>query len=68
MNAWPETKTDEELVLRWPIDDKPVASRKFEILRADGSMIRGVTDAAGKTGLQKSDFVEQIQMRLLPED
>ncbi len=68
MNTWPNTKTDEELVLQWPIDEKPVANRKYEIVRADGAIISGVTDANGKTGLQKSDFVENIKLRLLPEE
>ena len=36
-------------------------------IRANGSVVRGTTDAAGKTGLQKSDFPEDVTIRLLPE-
>jgi type VI secretion system secreted protein VgrG len=68
MNSMPgPSKFDEEVVIRWPFDDKPVANRKFEIDRGDGSVVRGVTDAAGKTGLQKSQFMEAMDIKLLPE-
>ena len=59
---------DEIFVLRWPYDDTPVANRKYEIVRGDGSLVRGVTDANGETGLQKSTFIESLKFRLLPED
>ena len=68
MNAMPGPSSfDEDLILTWPFDGKPVANRRFEIVRGDGSVIRGATDAAGKTGLQKSDFPEALSFRLLPE-
>jgi uncharacterized protein (DUF2345 family) len=68
MNKWPQpTSFDEDLVLRWPYDQTPVSNRKFEIVRGDGSVVRGVTDSQGKTGLQKSQFMESISFRLLPE-
>ena len=68
MNAMPgPSRFDEELVLTWPFDDKPVAGRKFQIRRSDGSVVRGVTDAQGKTGLQKSDFFEALDFQLLGE-
>jgi type VI secretion system secreted protein VgrG len=63
-----KAKYDEELVLLWPFDKKPVANRGFEIKRMDGSVVRGTTDKAGKTGLQKSDFFENLQLNLLPDD
>ena len=47
--------------------DKPIAHRRFEIVRGDGTTVRGHTDANGRTGLQKSDFLEQIRLRLLDE-
>ncbi len=68
MNTWPQGNFDEELVLRWPFDNQPVKNRRFEILRDDGSKIRGKTDGEGKAGLQKSLFVEGINLKLLPED
>jgi type VI secretion system secreted protein VgrG len=68
MNAWPKgAPLDEELVLKWKFDDKPVVDRSFEIERQDGTFIRGKTDKAGKTGLQKSEFLEALRFRLMPE-
>lgn len=68
MNAMPgPSNFDEDLILTWPFDGMPVVNRRFEIKRGDGSMIRGLTDATGKTGLQKSDFPEALSFRLLPE-
>jgi type VI secretion system secreted protein VgrG len=68
MNAWPKgTPLDEEMVLHWPFDESPVVNRKFEIERQDGTVIRGQTDSAGKTGLQKSEFLEKLRLKLLPE-
>lgn len=68
MNAMPGVgKFDEEIRIAWPIDGKPLANRRFEITRANGSVVRGTTDADGKTGLQKSDFPEDATIRLLPE-
>ena len=68
MNKMPkQANFDEEVVIRWPFDGRPVVGRKFEIVRGDGSVIRGVTDAAGRTGLQKSQFMESLDIKLLPE-
>lgn len=44
----------------WPFDGTPVANRAFTVLREDGSVIRGMTDAEGKTGLQKSLFTDGL--------
>ncbi|HQV15344.1 MAG TPA: hypothetical protein PK620_10535 [Denitromonas sp.] len=68
MNTWPKTNFDEELRLLWPFDDSPVTNRRFEIIRQDGSIIRGTTDAQGGTGLQKSDFLDPYELKLLAED
>ena len=68
MNKMPgELPADEEFVLRWPQDDSPVRGRAFEVLRGDGTVIRGVTDAQGGTGLQKSQIAEALQITLRPE-
>ncbi len=68
MNAMPGGgKFDEEMVLAWFYDKKPVVNRRFEITRADGTVVRGVTDDAGKTGLQKSEFFEALEFKLLDE-
>ena len=69
MNAMKgDASFDEVFMLRWPYHDSPVANRKYEIVRGDGSVVRGVTDAKGETGLQKSTFIESLKFRLLPED
>ena len=68
MNTWPSSNFDEEYVLRWTYDNQPIKNRNFELLRGDGSKIRGRTDAEGKTGLQQSLFVEDVQLKILPED
>ncbi|NQE49615.1 type VI secretion system Vgr family protein [Herbaspirillum rubrisubalbicans] len=68
MNKFPDQMPfDEEFVLKWPYDQSPVKNRRFEIIRGDGTKIRGVTDDSGKTGLQKSLFAENTSLRLLPE-
>jgi type VI secretion system secreted protein VgrG len=67
MNTWKHANFDEQFALKWPFDDQPVSNRKFSIVRQDGSVIRGVTDAEGKTGLQKSLFVDGLRLRIDPE-
>jgi type VI secretion system secreted protein VgrG len=67
MNTWKHANFDEQFALKWPFDGKPVSHRKFSIVREDGSVIRGVTDAEGKTGLQKSLFVDGLRLRIDPE-
>ena len=67
MNQWPKTDFDEEFILRWPYDDSPIVNRKFVITRPDGSQVRGNTDINGRTGLQKTVFLEKFQLKLLPE-
>ncbi|TVT44148.1 MAG: DUF2345 domain-containing protein [Denitromonas halophila] len=65
MNSWPATAFDEEFILELD-NGEPAANRSFEIRRSDGALIRGVTDAQGKTGLQRSDFLEAVSLRILP--
>ncbi|MGS1003324.1 type VI secretion system Vgr family protein [Burkholderia glumae] len=67
MNTWKHANFDEEFVIRWPYSGKPVANRKYSILREDGSVIRGVTDTEGKTELQKTLFAEGLRLRIDPE-
>ncbi|MGL4604647.1 MAG: DUF2345 domain-containing protein, partial [Iodobacter sp.] len=64
-NSLPKAALDEEFVLQWPYGGRPVANRRFQLLREDGSKIEGITDANGKTGLQKSEFVDNIQLKIL---
>ncbi|RJG04143.1 type VI secretion system tip protein VgrG [Noviherbaspirillum sedimenti] len=43
----------------------PVANRKYEIKRGDGSIIRGVTNEQGQIEQQQSLLNEQIEIRIL---
>ncbi len=54
-NSLPQTSYDQEIVIRTP-SGKPVANRAFQLVREDGHRISGVTDAQGKTGVQKTDI------------
>ncbi|AJG24145.1 type VI secretion system Vgr family protein [Cupriavidus basilensis] len=67
MNTWKHADFDEQYALKWPFDGRPVSNRAFSIIREDGSVIRGTTDAEGKTGLQKSLFVDGLRLRIDPE-
>lgn len=67
MNTWKHADFDEQYALKWPFDGQPVSHRAFSIIREDGSVIRGTTDAEGKTGLQKSLFVDGLRLRIDPE-
>ncbi|KMN76218.1 hypothetical protein VK98_22310, partial [Chromobacterium sp. LK11] len=67
LNKMPSSKFDEEFVMKWPYDGKPVKGRAFKLIREDGTVIHGITDAEGKTGLQRSLFTENIKLHLLPE-
>lgn len=67
MNAWNHANFAEQFVLTWPFDGKPVANRKFSVIREDGSVIRGITDTEGKTGLQKSLFTDGLRLHIDPE-
>jgi len=67
MNTWKHANFGEQFVLRRMFDDKPMAHRQFKVIRADGSVITGVTDAEGRTGLQKSLFTEGVQLIMSPE-
>ena len=64
MNTWPKTDFDRDVVLRYHTGET-AANRKFEILREDGAKIRGVTDAEGRTGIQKSQMIGQYTVTLL---
>ena len=64
MNTWPKTAFDQEVILRLHTGE-PATNRRFEILREDGSTIRGTSDSEGRTGIQKSDLLGQFSISLL---
>ena len=45
--------------------DGPLANRKFELTREDGTMIRGVTDAEGRMPIQKGIDMATAKLRIL---
>jgi type VI secretion system secreted protein VgrG len=45
--------------------DGPLANRKFELTREDGTIIRGVTDAEGRVPAQKGIAMETAKLRIL---
>ncbi|AMP12841.1 type VI secretion system Vgr family protein [Collimonas pratensis] len=65
MNTLPKSKFDEEFVARHRGSGKAMANRRFEITREDGSVLRGATDAEGKTGIQKSQLMGNIHLKFL---
>ena len=64
MNSWPQAKFDENfrLVQR---SGEPAANYHYEIVRADGARIQGITNADGWTDLQKASGIEEVAIRLL---
>lgn len=65
MNTWNKSDFDEEFVAHHQGSGKPIANRRFEITREDGSILRGTTDADGKTGIQKSQLMGNIALKFL---
>jgi type VI secretion system secreted protein VgrG len=47
--------------------DGPLANRKFELMREDGTIIRGVTDAEGRMPIQKGIDMATAKLRILGE-
>ncbi|WP_186036574.1 type VI secretion system Vgr family protein [Burkholderia gladioli] len=67
MNEWPNMPHDEEFILRHHATGQPMGNRRFELTRADGSVITGRTNANGGTGVQKSSMIEGMRLKFLPE-
>ncbi|WP_149193792.1 type VI secretion system Vgr family protein [Luteimonas suaedae] len=64
VNAWPETKFDEKFRIAFS-DGEAAKNYRYEIVRADGAIIQGVTDGDGWADLQKGVGVEQLTIKLL---
>ncbi|KAI3591824.1 VgrG protein [Cupriavidus sp. U2] len=67
MNEMSRTAFNDAYVLRNEITGDPLSDHPYEILRDDGSKIVGVTDASGRTSVQKNQDVERIRIRILPK-
>ncbi|WP_213303576.1 type VI secretion system Vgr family protein [Paraburkholderia sacchari] len=65
MNTWKHADFNDTYVLRNPATGEPLANTAIELIRSDGTRLKMVTDAAGKTPMQKSLFVEGMRIRSL---
>ncbi|TPQ40154.1 type VI secretion system Vgr family protein [Cupriavidus pinatubonensis] len=65
MNTWQHAKFNDTYVLRNPSTGEPLSNSAIEIARGDGTRLKMQTDASGKTPVQKSIFVEPVQIRPL---
>ncbi|MEJ2655462.1 MAG: hypothetical protein P8Z69_09240 [Acidihalobacter sp.] len=66
MNGWGDTSFNDHFQVHYP-DGRPAANRAYELIRADGAKIRGVTDADGTITLQNSIGPEGVNIRFLDE-
>jgi len=64
VNSWGDVKFDRQFQLV-KTDGTPAANYKYELIRTDGSVISGVSDARGWTPRQKSLVPEDIKVRLI---
>lgn len=65
MNSLPKTKFNDPYVLRNRITGEVLKNHPYEIVRADGTRITGVTNELGHVAEQKSENVESIMLRAL---
>ena len=64
MNTWPATRF-EKMVTVHLHNGTPARNRRFELIREDGSIMRGTTNSAGEIGLQKSDLAGRYRITIL---
>ncbi|SAL70813.1 Rhs element Vgr protein [Caballeronia peredens] len=65
MNTWKHADFNDAYVMRNPSTGEPLSNTAIELIRGDGTRLKMVTDAAGKTPMQKSLFVEGMRIRTL---
>jgi type VI secretion system secreted protein VgrG len=65
MNKWPKTQFDQRYIVRHRATGEPMPNTKVQIIRADGSKIPAVTDAAGKLPIQKGMGLEEVIIKVL---
>ncbi|MBY4897536.1 type VI secretion system Vgr family protein [Cupriavidus sp. AU9028] len=65
MNSWPQSAYDDEYVVRDAVTDMPVANRRVELLREDGTKLLLRTDEAGRLPRQRGVTGERIRLRVL---
>ncbi|KAA0070442.1 type VI secretion system tip protein VgrG (plasmid) [Paraburkholderia sp. T12-10] len=65
MNSLPKTKFNDPYVLRNRITGEVLKNHPYELVRADGTRITGMTNELGHVPEQKSENVESIMLRAL---
>jgi len=65
MNTWAQAKFEDPYIFYNQSTGEPLANCTVELVRMDGSTLRIKTDAMGKMPLQKSEFLEMIEIRLV---
>lgn len=68
LNTLPRTAFNDPYLLRNRITGKVIENGPYEILRVDGTRIRGVTNELGQTGEQKNHDIELVKVRVLRSD
>src|SRR5690606_20337181 len=63
MNSWPEARFHRGVCLMLE-DGTPAAGYRYELERADGALISGVTDAQGRVALQQGIALEVVSIRI----
>ena len=63
MNSWPEARFHRGVCLMLE-DGTPAAGYQYELERADGALISGVTDAQGRVALQQGIALEAVSIRI----
>ncbi|WP_412022787.1 type VI secretion system Vgr family protein [Burkholderia cepacia] len=66
MNDRPHTAFNDPYVLRHKITGEVLKNHPYEIVRGDGTVIKGVTNESGQTTVQKNVEVESLLIRVLP--
>ena len=66
LNSLPTTTFNDPYVLRHKITGEVLKGHPYEIVRGDGTIIKGTTDEMGRTAVQKSNDVETVVIRALP--
>ncbi|CAG9218681.1 Type VI secretion system secreted protein VgrG [Paraburkholderia sabiae] len=65
LNSLPQTAFSDPYVLRHKITGEVLKKHPYEIVREDGSSIKGITDEMGRTSVQKSHDIESVIIRVL---
>ncbi|MGY3041073.1 type VI secretion system secreted protein VgrG [Rhodanobacter sp. TND4EL1] len=64
MNGWPDEKFNDKFRVTYPNGD-PVKNHLYELTRADGAKVQGVTDANGHISLQKDASMAGVAIKML---